>query len=101
MAMMEQAPQGAQQGGAGQGEAVLKEAGATLLSQASSMKEFAAQMAQLGAPEGAAQKIGQAAQLIEAAMGEMGFAGQSQGIQADGGNPDTAGVRGAEPAQGF
>lgn len=103
--MMEGAPQQAPQGGpqqGGDGAAVMQEVGATLMGQAESLKQFAGQMAQIGAPESAAVKLDQAATLIQQATSEMGIGEAPQEApQAGGDNPDTAGVAGARPAEGF
>ena len=101
MEMMEQGappPQaGPPQGGEGEGEAVIKKAAAGFMTQAQGLMKGAELFAQVGAPEGVSAKMQQASELIMAAMQEMGVGGNAGAAPAPSGNPDTAGVPGAQP----
>lgn len=93
MAMMEEQ---AAQGAAPQGGEVIKEAAANIMAQAETLAQAATVLKDAGAP--GTEKLMQAAQLMQAALADMGIAGggeQAAGpVPANGADPNAAGAGG-------
>ena len=99
MEMPQEAPQGAPQGAD-----VMKEAAANIMAQADTLAQAATALKEAGAP--GTDKLMQAAQLMQAALADMGITGggeqaPSGPVPAQGADANAAGSGGrAVPAQG-